>query len=72
MIKLENPLLNKSEIARQMVISRASFENKNNKKIFNKFSLGELMLLKKICEELIADLQKNIASIELIYETERN
>jgi len=50
---LKNKILNISEIARQLGISRSSFQNKKNKVNYNKFSEEEIEKLKKIIKEFI-------------------
>ena len=52
---LKNKILNISELARQLGISRSSFQNKMNKVNYNKFSEEEIDKLKKIIEEFIVE-----------------
>jgi len=54
---LKNKILNISELARQLGISRSSFQNKMNKVNYNKFSDIEIDKLKKIIEEFIVELR---------------
>ena len=54
---LKNSILNISELARQLGISRSSFQNKMNKVNYNKFSDIEIEKLKKIIEEFIVEFR---------------
>jgi len=54
---LKNKILNISELARQLGISRSSFQNKMNKVNYNKFSDIEIDKLKKIIEEFIVEFR---------------
>ena len=52
---LKNKILNISELARRLGISRTSFQNKMNKINYNKFSEEEIDKLKKIIVEFISE-----------------
>jgi DNA-binding NtrC family response regulator len=54
---LKSKILNISELARQLGISRSSFHNKMNKVNYNKFSVEEIEKLKKIIEEFIVEFK---------------
>lgn len=54
---LKNKILNISELARQLGISRSSFQNKMNKVNYNKFSKEEIETLKKIIQEFIVEFK---------------
>jgi len=54
---LKNKILNISELARQLGISRSSFQNKMNKVNYNKFSDIEIEKLKKIIEKFIVEFR---------------
>ena len=54
---LKNKILNISELARQLGISRSSFQNKMNNINYNKFSDIEIDKLKKIIEEFIVEFR---------------
>lgn len=54
---LKNKILNISELARKLGISRGSFQNKMNKVNYNKFSDVEIKKLKKIIESFISEFR---------------
>ena len=54
---LKNKILNISELARQLGISRSSFQNKMKKVNYNKFSDIEIDKLKKIIEDFISEFR---------------
>lgn len=54
---LKNKILNISELARQLGISRSSFQNKMNRVNYNKFSDIEIDKLKKIIKEFITEFK---------------
>ena len=54
---LKNKILNISELARQLGISRSSFQNKMKKVNYNKFSDIEIEKLKKIIEDFISEFR---------------
>ena len=54
---LKNKILNISELARQLEISRSSFQNKMNRVNYNKFSEVEIEKLKKIIDEFITEFK---------------
>ena len=54
---LKNKILNISELARRLGISRTSFQNKMNRINYNKFSAKEIEKLKKIINEFIIEFK---------------
>ncbi len=54
---LKNKILNISELARRLGISRSSFQNKKNKVNYNNFSEEEIKKLKKIIQEFIDEFK---------------
>ena len=54
---LKNKILNISELARQLGISRSSFQNKMKKVNYNKFSVEEKKKLNEIIEGFISEFR---------------
>jgi len=54
---LKNKILNISELARQLGISRSSFQNKMKKINYNKFSVEEEKKLNEIIEGFISEFR---------------
>ena len=54
---LKNKILNISELARQLGISRSSFQNKMKKINYNKFSVEEKKKLNEIIEGFISEFR---------------
>ena len=57
-----NKLINNSELARQLGISRTAFENKKKQLHFNKFTELQKQKLKEIAKKLIEEFEQFIYS----------